>query len=633
MLHANSDKTQVNIDKQASEYFETALKEFESGNYDNAYNKITEAHKCYLSEKNMEMVSGCLSLMGLFKYYLEPETYYKSLLIIEDAKFLSENIDSKLAQGINKFALGQIVFIEGNFREAVLYLENAALLLDKNLYLKIKALESLSVAQYKMGNLEKSYRAITTGIDIAKCANYNKFEERLSKIAKDIKYSSQINADSRPENQDKEPSKNVIDPMIALLKIARTINAQIDLDSLLVTIAEQTKLALNADRCTVFLIDKEKKELWSKVALGLDSKVIRFQMDKGLAGHVAMTGETIHIKDAYNDSRFNKEIDLQTGYKTKNILCMPIRNIKYEIIGVFQVLNKLDGEFTDNDEDLLLTIGSSAGIAIENNILLSIQQKMIKEQEKMFSSFIDTLAASIDARDKITMGHSRRVCLFAELIAENLGLSGLQIDVISRAAMLHDIGKIGIRDSVLQKEGKLTDEEYEHIKKHVEITHDILSKINLSEGFQDIVDIASTHHEKYNGTGYYKKYSGEEIPLGGRILAVADVFDAITSKRHYRDKMPIKNALDIIVEGKNAHFDPKCVDAFMSSQCNKIIRIFLTEYNDFTINEDDERILAACTLKDLYDFLSCENPTREQTEFIDLFNSYYILKVEKKLTD
>lgn len=633
MLHANSDKMQVDIDKQAGEYFDGALREFESGNYDKAYNKITEAHKFYLSEKNMEMVSGCLSLMGLFKYYLEPETYYKSLLIIEDAKFLSENIDSKLAQGINKFALGQIVFIEGNFREAVLYLENAALLLDKNLYLKIKALESLSVAQYKMGNLEKSYRAITTGIDIAKCANYNKFEERLSKIAKDIKYSSQINADSRPENKDKEPSKNVIDPMIALLKIARTINAQIDLDSLLVTIAEQTKLALNADRCTVFLIDKEKKELWSKVALGLDSKVLRFQMDKGLAGHVAMTGETIHIKDAYNDSRFNKEIDLQTGYKTKNILCMPIRNIKYEIIGVFQVLNKLDGEFTDNDEDLLLTIGSSAGIAIENNILLTIQQKMIQEQEKMFSSFIDTLAASIDARDKITMGHSRRVSLYAELIAENLGLSGIQIEVITRAAMLHDIGKIGIRDSVLQKEGKLTDEEYEHIKKHVEITHDILSKINLSEGFQDIVEIASTHHEKYNGTGYYKKSSGEDIPLGGRILAVADVFDAITSKRHYRDKMPIKNALDIIVGGKNAHFDPKCVDAFMASPCNRIIRIFLTEYNEIMINEDDERILAACTLNDLYEFVSSENPTHEQNEFIDIFNSYYILKAEKKIAD
>ncbi|MBR6163110.1 HD domain-containing protein [bacterium] len=633
MLHTNSDKTGENIEQTASEHFEKSLVEFEKNDYTKAYDDITEAHKCYLSAKNMEMVSCCLSLMGLFKYYLEPETYYKSLLIIEDAKFLAENIDSKLAQGINKFALGQIVFVEGNFREAVLYLENAALLLDKNLYLKIKALESLSVAQYKMGNLEKSYRAITTGIDIAKCANFTQFEERLTKIAKDIKYSSQINADSKVEPDSDEPKKNVIDPMIALLKIARTINAQIDLDSLLVTIAEQTRLALNADRCTVFLIDKEKKELWSKVALGMDSKVIRFQMDKGLAGHVAMTGETIHIKDAYNDSRFNKEIDLQTGYKTKNILCMPIRNIKYEIIGVFQVLNKYDGEFTDNDEDLLLTIGSSAGIAIENNILLTIQQKMIKEQEKMFSSFIDTLAASIDARDKITMGHSRRVGLYAELIARMLGLDDLKIEVIIKAAMLHDIGKIGIRDSVLQKEGKLTDEEYEHIKQHVEITHDILSKINLSEGFKEIVEIASTHHEKYNGTGYYKKISGEDIPLGGRILAVADVFDAITSKRHYRDKMPIQNALKIIVEGKNAHFDEKVVNAFMSSPCDKIINIFLTEYSEIMIKDYDQRLLASRTLEDLYGYLQKEEPSKEEAEFIDLFNGYYILKSEKKLAD
>jgi HD-GYP domain-containing protein (c-di-GMP phosphodiesterase class II) len=127
------------------------------------------------------------------------------------------------------------------------------------------------------------------------------------------------------------------------------------------------------------------------------------------------------------------------------------------------------------------------------------------------------------------------------LISKTLGLSDLEVEVIIKAAMLHDIGKIGIRDSVLQKEGKLTDEEYEHIKKHVEITHDILSKINLSEAFKDIVEIASTHHEKYNGTGYYKKISGEDIPLGGRILAVADVFDAITSK-DFKEQIIIPNS-------------------------------------------------------------------------------------------
>ena len=121
--------------------------------------------------------------------------------------------------------------------------------------------------------------------------------------------------------------------------------------------------------------------------------------------------------------------------------------------------------------------------------------------------------------------------------------------------------------------------------------------------------------------------------MGGRILAVADVFDAITSKRHYRDKMPIKNALSIIVEGQNAHFDEKVVKAFMSSPCDKIINIFLTEYKEIMIKDEDSRLLASRTLDDLLSYLNKEEPTKEETEFIDLFNSYYILKSEKKLAD
>ena len=137
---------------------------------------------------------------------------------------------------------------------------------------------------------------------------------------------------------------------------------------------------------------------------------------------------------------------------------MPMRNIKYEIIGVFQVLNKQNGDFTDADEDMLLAIGTNAGIAIENNLLFNIQQKMLEEQQKLFEGFIDTLAASIDARDKITLGHSNRVKLYSELISKELGLNQDITEIISKAAMLHDIGKIGIRDAVLQKKGSLTKE-------------------------------------------------------------------------------------------------------------------------------------------------------------------------------
>ena len=115
---------------------------------------------------------------------------------------------------------------------------------------------------------------------------------------------------------------------------------------------------MQADRCTVFIYDKEKDELWSKVALGMDSQEIRFPATKGLAGYVVKTGETLNIEDAYNDLRFNKDVDLKTGYKTKTILCMPIKNNNQEIIGAFQVLNKANGTFTKNDEDLLSSISA-----------------------------------------------------------------------------------------------------------------------------------------------------------------------------------------------------------------------------------------------------------------------------------
>ena len=143
---------------------------------------------------------------------------------------------------------------------------------------------------------------------------------------------------------------------------------------------------------------------------------------------------------------------------------MPIKNFNQEIIGVFQVLNKFDETFTIDDEDLLVAIASSAGISLENAQLFEKQNKMIEEQKIIFDSFIETLASSIDARDKITSGHSTRVKMYASLIAKEFGMEKKDIYILEKAAALHDIGKIGIRDSVLQKEGKLTPEEYKHIQ-------------------------------------------------------------------------------------------------------------------------------------------------------------------------
>ncbi|MBQ2644669.1 GAF domain-containing protein, partial [bacterium] len=434
----------------ADSLFEEALDDFENEMYKSCSEKMNTAHKIYLIADKTEKISICLSFLGLTKYLCDHETYKSSLLLLEDARFLAQDAIGENAWGVSKWAFAQIALNEKNYSEALLYLNRAALMVTDYPYILMRIYESLAYLNFQTRNYNRAYECNAKAKELAENGEYKTALNRISNIYKDLNekseavFTASLNKIERPKDAS-IPS----DPLIALLKIARTISAEIDLDRLLTTIAEQTKFALKADRCTVFLIDKNKNELWSKVALGLEGhKEIRFPIDKGLAGHVAVTGETVNIQNAYKDNRFNKDIDLQTGYKTSNILCMPIRNLKYEIIGVFQVINKYEGNFNETDEDLLVTIGSSAGIALENNRLFETQQKMLLEQKKLFNGFIDTLAASIDARDKITAGHSMRVTQYSVLICQKAGIDKEHTETISQAAMLHDIGKIGIRDSV-----------------------------------------------------------------------------------------------------------------------------------------------------------------------------------------
>lgn len=628
----------VNKENSFKESIEDAISLLNKGielyceeNYKSAIEKFSLAHKIFLAYKDIQNVSICLSLNGLMKYLSKEESYYKSLLLLEDSKFLAESSDDKVVIGVNKFSFGQIYFKESKYNEAIFYLSYAAEALSSKPALQAKAYELLSMIYMKSQNTKMAYDALEKAGKIADKQNTEKLKSEIKELSQRfISYNAEAaTADNKSNNAKNEKEQNA-SLLLALTEIARCVNAQANIDELLITIAEQTKKVLNADRCSVFLYDKDKNELWSKVALGMNSEEIRFSADKGFAGHVVKTGETIRIQDAYKDSRFNKEIDKHTGYKTYNLLCMPIRNIKFEIIGAFQVLNKLTGDFTDSDEEVLFAIGTNAGIAIENNILFNIQQKMLEDQKNLFEGFIDTLAASIDARDKITQGHSNRVRIYSELICKTLGLNKDVTEIISKAARLHDIGKIGIRDCVLQKKGALTKEEYEHIKEHVKITYDILCKTNINASFSEITEIAASHHEKYDGTGYFRGLKGEEIPLGGRILAVGDVFDAITSVRHYRDRMPMNDALKIMIDGKNKHFDGKIVDAFLSIPVDVITDILISDYH-LQIKDKDRKILSSVTMQQLSDILKEENPSPKEKELINIFNSYYVRQQEEVL--
>lgn len=526
----------------------------------------------FKSKNSVPYMSVCLSFLGLTDYIIDNNNYRNSLALMHDGAYMADYSNSTTAKLVNEFVSGSICFAEKNDKVALLHYENA-----KNFAIEEDEFDLMS---FIIGRIKQIKRGDGFTVHVQN------------------------------------------DPLVSLVKIGRSITALTDINVLLKVIAEETKNAMQADRCTVFIYDKEKNELWSKVALGMDSQEIRFPADKGLAGYVVKTGETLNIADAYNDLRFNKDVDLKTGYRTKTILCMPITNNNQEIIGAFQVLNKADGVFTKNDEDLLIAIGGSASIALENAQLFEQQKQLYKEQKQLFESFINTLASSIDARDKITAGHSNRVNLYSKLLANELNLDEKTKELIEKAAILHDIGKIGIRDSVLQKEGKLTPDEYSHIQEHVKITHNILDNIGMSSDFREITEIACSHHEKYDGTGYYRKLKGENIPFGGRILAVADVFDAITSRRHYRDKMPIINVIDILIKDSGTHFDKKLVDVFLKISCDKIIKVFLTENHSIFKSEDSEK-LSHYNLLDIHNFTVNENVNSEQKGIVDLFNYYY----------
>lgn len=199
-----------------------------------------------------------------------------------------------------------------------------------------------------------------------------------------------------------------------------------------------------------------------------------------------------------------------------------------------------------------------------------VQDLRIREEQntQLLQSYFATLAAALDARDPYTAGHSMRVAKYAVQIGQAYGMSAAEIDLLNKSALLHDIGKIGIRDNVLLKEGKLTDEEFAQIKLHPVLGEAILLQIQPVEAMAPLLPGVRSHHERFDGRGYPDRLAGEEIPLFGRILAVADAFDAMTSDRPYRKGMPFEKALAILEDGKGTQWDPQFAQLFIELQKN-----------------------------------------------------------------
>jgi len=340
-----------------------------------------------------------------------------------------------------------------------------------------------------------------------------------------------------------------------ILDVTRRLMSITDLDALLRDMATVTTQLLDADRATIFIVDRERGEIWSRVALGTGAGEIRQAIGVGIAGLVAATGDTINISDAYDDPRFNPEPDQRTGYRTKSLLTFPMTGQNERVIGVFQVVNKNGGgDFTEDDEETLSSLGASAAVAVEN-------AQLVAEQRRLWTTLIETLAVTIDARDQQTAGHSQRVTRYAEVIGRALGLEGIELEKLRAAALLHDYGKIAVRDQFLLKPGKLDDAEFEYMKVHAEKTGEFLAHLVFPQDMREVPVIAAQHHERMDGKGYPRGLPAERILLGARIVAAADVFDALTAPRYYKPAYTLEKTLEIMDGMAGDHLDPTVVAA------------------------------------------------------------------------
>ena len=328
-----------------------------------------------------------------------------------------------------------------------------------------------------------------------------------------------------------------------------------DYEKILMELANMGRNLVKADRCTVWVVDNVKQDLWTKVAHGIDE--IRIPIDSGIVGDAVKNRKQMIINDVHQHSSFNAEIDKQTGYTTRNMMVIPMFNSQNNIIGAFQVINKNEGDFTDTDMKYIILAASYSAETLDAAILAEENNQTQKEM-------IFLMSEAVEKRSKETGNHIKRVASYSRILSLAYGLSEEETYILEFASPMHDIGKIGIPDAVLNKPGKLSVDEFEVMKQHALLGYEILSASPRGM-LKAAATVAFEHHEKWDGTGYPQGLKGEEIHVYGRITAVADVFDALGSDRCYKKAWPLENILKLFQEEKAKHFDPSLVDILIKN--------------------------------------------------------------------
>ena len=342
---------------------------------------------------------------------------------------------------------------------------------------------------------------------------------------------------------------------LMLNEIGQTLNSHISMDKILSEVMKILEKSFGYDRGMILLSNDDKTRLNFYRGFGYTDEQfnllqnINFHLDKSNSKGVFVVSFRekkpilINNINEIEATLSPRSFEFMKRMNAKSFICCPI-TYETQSLGILAADNiETKRPLRQSDVNILMGITSHIGISINN-------ARISEAKDRQFQSILKTLAASIDARDFLTAGHSERVAEYSVGICNETGMSKEYTEMIRVASLLHDYGKIGVSDNVLKKNGPLTKEEYEEIKTHAEKTRNILEQFNFEGIYKEVSIVAGSHHEKLDGSGYPKGLRDSEIPLGAKIIGVADFFEALTSRRHYRAAMQSSKAFDLLNKGK-----------------------------------------------------------------------------------
>ncbi len=351
----------------------------------------------------------------------------------------------------------------------------------------------------------------------------------------------------------------------ALQNINIAITTNIDLQIPLYLLLEQVTDQLDVDAADVLLMDEDNQQLFFVAGRGFQTDALKYtklNIGEGLAGRAAEIMDVVYINDLSEEKTLLQQSPLLEGEGFVAYYGAPLIS-KGKVQGVLELFHrsplKPDGEW----ENFLHTLTSETAIAVDNALLFRDLEKSNLDLAVAYETTLEGWARTLELRDRETQGHSQRVLDLTLRLARKLGFTDEELVHVQRGALLHDIGKMGVPDHILLKEGTLTEAEWEVMHKHPIYAYEMLSTIPF---LRKALDIPYCHHEKWDGSGYPRGLKGEEIPLSARIFAIVDVWDALLSDRPYRKAWTQEKTLEYIKSESGIHFDPMVVDAFMQIQ-------------------------------------------------------------------